>query len=168
MDTAEVAALHTQLQQAAVARRRRLRFPDVLALIQQWQASHGGVFYDVLVENQRGVNVLGAPLYLANLLLPVIDPGPFQAVTGARVLIPHHNLEHYHLPDPTWHWGWDEWYVLMLDDVDDQGWVYARMFFLLRWGLWKGRYYHGNFIRRRLWVRKRVKAPECMARISPD
>lgn len=136
--------------------RRRWRYRDLVAVITQFEQEDGPYHLDFVVENQRGLNALGLPMFSLKLLLPLVDPAPYERVGGGRVPVIHHNLSYYPLPDPTWEWKWPQWYVLMLDDVDDQGWLYARLVFS-RLGNWKGRCYPGNCIRRRIWIRMRVK-----------
>ena len=139
--------------------RRRWRYRDLVAVITQFEQENRPYHLDFVVENQRGLNALGLPMFSLKLLLPLVDPAPYERVGGGRVPVIHHNLAYYPLPDPTWEWRWPQWYVLMLDDVDDQGWLYARLVFS-RLGNWKGRCYPGNCIRRRIWIRMRVKTAD--------
>lgn len=137
---------------------RSLRYRDTVAVIKSFVADHidSPVQLEFVVENQRGMAIGGVPYYSSQLLLPFIDPLEFEKVGGGRLLIPHHNLNHYPLPGPQWEWSWPHWYVFMGEDVDDEGWVYARMLFS-KYGHWKGKYYPGNFVRRRIWIRLRHK-----------
>ncbi|KAK6455974.1 sporulation-specific protein 73 [Scheffersomyces xylosifermentans] len=118
--------------------------------------------FDFVFENQRGMKLLGIPLYSKKSLLPIIDPSTYQSLTGKKLHVPFDDLINYPLPDFGWQWSWDTWYVLMYDDVDDQGWVYSSLLFNAHVsdGKWKGKYYFGNFVRRRIWVRMRQSMPE--------
>lgn len=109
--------------------------------------------YDLLIENQRGVTLFGIPLFLKNGLLPILDPSNFQLINGQNYKLINDLLINYPLPDLNWSWYWDNWYILMLNDVDDQGWIYSKIDFQSKH--WKGKYYFGNFVRRRIWVRLR-------------
>lgn len=115
--------------------------------------------FQFIVENQRGMKFFGIPCFNRKSLIPVIDPPQYTRVDGSRVTLSDDHIENYPLPDLGWHWGWDQWYVLMLNDVDEQGWMYLSIVF--RRGLhWHGKYNFGNFVRRRLWVRLRVRSLE--------
>ncbi|EAZ63314.2 Sporulation-specific protein 73 [Scheffersomyces stipitis CBS 6054] len=116
--------------------------------------------FDFVLENQRGMKLFGIPLYSKNSLLPLIDPSTYQSIKGKRLLISADHLNNFPLPDFSWTWSWDSWYVLMCNDVDDQGWVYSNLFFnnYFTDRTWKGKYYLGNFVRRRIWVRMRKKS----------
>ncbi|KAL5357754.1 hypothetical protein BJX96DRAFT_163290 [Aspergillus floccosus] len=120
--------------------------------------AHGlkpGSELDILYENQRGWFFFGIPLYSHSSLLN-FDPCAW--VTGDLRDSPV-NITNAQLPDPSWEWAWKSWYVDMSGDVDDQGWQYSFSFSSTAW--------HGShpwfhsFVRRRRWVRLRVKrAPE--------
>ncbi|SGZ56994.1 CIC11C00000000198 [Sungouiella intermedia] len=119
------------------------------------------IAFDLIVENQRGLKLCGIPMFSRNSLIPFIDPPLFQRIDGLTVLLPLDKIENYPLPDLGWVWSWHKWYVLMLNDVDDQGWMYQLVFLQLQLK-WHGAYYFGDFVRRRLWVRmrQREKDPE--------
>lgn len=109
--------------------------------------------FEVIIENQRGIKFLGIPLFSGKSLLPLIDPPMYQRLDGRKILLPHESMENYPLPDIDWVWSWSLWYVLMSNDVDELGWVY-----LVFWkpsSRWHGKYCVGDFVRRRLWVRRR-------------
>lgn len=59
------------------------------------------------------------------------------------------------MPDPTWEWAWPEWRVYHHDDADEGGWEYSFMF--SRKFSWHGPRWWNSFVRRRAWIRKRVK-----------
>lgn len=107
---------------------------------------------DILYENQRGCFFFGIPFYSHRSLLQ-FDPRPWVNrdykdspvdVTNAQV------------PDPSWQWAWRSWYVDMSDDVDEDGWQYS-FSFGSKCG-WHGTqpWFH-SYVRRRRWVRLRVK-----------
>lgn len=114
--------------------------------------------FDYVIENQRGMKMFGIPLFSNNSLLP-IDPKRYQLVSGKSLSLSENKLENFLLPDLGWRWSWDVWYILMYNDVDDEGWVYSHFFFNkgLSSGMWKGKYYFGNFVRRRIWMRMRTR-----------
>ena len=107
---------------------------------------------DILYENQRGSFFFGVPLYSHSSLLN-FDPSAW--VTSDFKPSPV-NITNAQLPDPSWEWSWKSWYVDMSADVDEEGWQYSFSF--------AGRFsWHGthpwwtSFVRRRRWLRKRVK-----------
>lgn len=114
--------------------------------------------FELVIENQRGFKMFGIPFFSSNGLLPLVDPSSFQLINGQNLMLIDHSLDNLPLPDLYWEWEWDKWYVLMLDDVDDQGWIYSKILFKSRH--WKGKYYFGNFIRRRVWMRLRKRKRE--------
>ncbi|KAL4764286.1 uncharacterized protein BDW70DRAFT_108289 [Aspergillus foveolatus] len=107
---------------------------------------------DILYENQRGWFFFGVPLYSHQSLLNT-DPAPWVNATGKRSFVDITNAQ---VPDPSWEWAWKTWYVDMSGDVDEQGWQYA--FSFLRSSSWHGTHpFWHSFVRRRRWVRLRVK-----------
>lgn len=117
------------------------------------------VTFELIIENQRGVKLCGIPMFSKNSLFPHLDPPPFQRLDGLKVVLSLGKIENYPLPDLGWRWTWHKWYVLMLDDVDDLGWVYL-LIFLRMWLKWHGTYYFGDFVRRRVWVRMRQRVED--------
>lgn len=113
--------------------------------------------FDFIVENQRGTKFFGIPLFSNKTLLPLLDPQTYQLLDGKTINLTYSNINNYPLPDMNWEWSWDKWYLLMANDVDDQGWLYSVMMF--NSSHWKGRYRFGNFVRRRIWVRMRNRTP---------
>ena len=102
----------------------------------------------------------GIPLFSNRALIPWFDPPTFQLMSGKEVLSARELLmeavnnilaNNYPLPDIDWEWAWDTWYVAMLYDVDEEGWIYLYLTFSSKY--WKGRYYFGNLVRRRSWAR---------------
>jgi len=117
---------------------------------------------DILYENQRGSFFCGIPLYSHSSLLP-IDPSPWvnKYLHDSPV-----NITNAQVPDPSWEWAWKTWYVDMSYDVDEEGWQYSFSF--------GGRFaWHGShpwfhsFVRRRRWLRKRVKRVDKFGRDNP-
>ena len=106
---------------------------------------------DILYENQRGVFTIGIPHFSSNSLLN-FDPKPW---TNAERRTSPVNVTNAQVPDPNWEWAWKSWYVDMSRDVDEDGWEYSLYFTGFAW--------HGNhpwfhsFVRRRRWLRKRVR-----------
>ncbi|EXJ85707.1 hypothetical protein A1O1_06075 [Capronia coronata CBS 617.96] len=108
--------------------------------------------YDILYENQRGSFFCGIPLYAHSSLLP-IDPSPWvnRDLHDSPV-----NITNAQVPDPSWEWAWRTWYVDMSYDVDEEGWQYS-FAFGRNWS-WHGTHpWFHSFVRRRRWLRKRVK-----------
>lgn len=109
-------------------------------------------FIDVLYENQRGFFFCGIPLYSAKSLLNY-DPSGWQTSTFQDSAV---NITNAQLPDPSWAWAWRTWYVDMSHDVDEEGWEYS---FTFQNGFaWHGSHpWFHSFVRRRRWLRKRVR-----------
>ncbi|ETI29586.1 hypothetical protein G647_02039 [Cladophialophora carrionii CBS 160.54] len=107
---------------------------------------------DILYENQRGSFFCGIPLYSHSSLLP-IDPGPW---TNKDFKDSPVDITNAQVPDPSWGWAWKTWYVDMSHDVDEEGWQYS--FAFGRNWVWHGTHpWFHSFVRRRRWLRKRVK-----------
>lgn len=114
---------------------------------------------EILYENQRGSYACGVPLYSRRGLLH-FDPAPWTNASYKDSLVDITNAQP---PDPTWQWAWRSWYVDMSGDVDEEGWQYS-FAFSPRFS-WHGthQWFH-SFVRRRRWLRKRVKP----RRTAPD
>lgn len=109
-------------------------------------------YVDILYENQRGWFACGIPLYSGKSLLP-IDPSAWQTASYKYSPV---NITNAQLPDPSWVWAWRTWYVDMSYDVDEEGWQYS-FNFGHGWA-WHGTHpWFHSFVRRRRWLRKRVK-----------
>ncbi|KAF3933123.1 hypothetical protein ABW19_dt0202216 [Dactylella cylindrospora] len=106
---------------------------------------------DILYENQRGTFFFGIPMFSAKSLLPV-DSAPWTNRHHAPSAV---NIFNAQVPDPSWVWAWKSFAVDMTGDVDEEGWQYS---FAFRGTKWHGNavWWHG-FVRRRRWIRKRVK-----------
>lgn len=108
---------------------------------------------DTLVENQRGIKVFGTALFSSKSLIPLLDPSVYLRLDGRRVKLPYDSLDNYVLPDFDWKWTWSVWYVLMLNDTDELGWLYLGI-----WGKrWHGKYHFGDCVRKRVWLRMRER-----------
>lgn len=107
---------------------------------------------DILYENQRGSFFCGIPLYSHSSLLN-FDPAAW--VTRDFKDSPV-NITNAQVPDPSWMWSWKTWYVDMSHDVDEEGWQYS--FSFGKRFAWHGTHpWFHSFVRRRRWLRKRVK-----------
>ena len=107
---------------------------------------------EILYENQRGWFLCGIPLYSSKSLLN-FDPSPWTTVDFKDSPV---NITNAQVPDPTWRWAWKSWYVDMSHDVDEEGWEYS-LAFRHGWS-WHGTHpWFHSFVRRRRWLRKRVK-----------
>ncbi|KAH3902790.1 Spo73p SCDLUD_000381 [Saccharomycodes ludwigii] len=132
---------------------------------------------DIIIENQRGITLLGYPIYSARLLIKHLDPPKYQTfpdlvhVSGGPKLYP---LERQRQQPQTTEYKWfvsidfysskyfksvskrneeDISYnnnnnvLTTPDDIDEQGWYYAWNF---RSENWNGKY---GIVRRRFWIR---------------
>ncbi|KAF2744886.1 hypothetical protein M011DRAFT_496116 [Sporormia fimetaria CBS 119925] len=108
---------------------------------------------DVLYENQRGWFIFGIPLFSSKALWNLrIDQA---AWVDAKYKPSAVNITNAQVPDPSWKWEWKTWYVDMSRDVDEEGWQYS---FWFRGAAWHGNHpWFHSFVRRRRWLRKRVK-----------
>ena len=107
---------------------------------------------DILYENQRGLFFFGIPLYSHSSLLN-FDPAPWVTKDFKDSLV---NITNAQVPDPSWEWAWKSWYVDMSYDVDEEGWQYS-FSFGRKWA-WHGTHpWFHSYVRRRRWLRKRVK-----------
>ncbi|ODV58805.1 Spo73p ASCRUDRAFT_38510, partial [Ascoidea rubescens DSM 1968] len=135
--------------------------------------------FDIVVENERGSNFFGIPLFSKNFLIHGVDPSSFSKSNNTKKKLFHNkntqqqvladyttcgpgsknhrfNLKLITLPDQSWEWSWKEWYVLKInDDVDENGWLYSRIRFNSK--KWRGSHHFGNFVRKRYWARLREK-----------
>ncbi|QPG72781.1 hypothetical protein FOA43_000083 [Brettanomyces nanus] len=103
--------------------------------------------YEIIVENQRGSTLFGVPMYSKQSMFYGADPPTFQALNGCGL----GNMGIYPLPGRDWRWSWDSWHVMMISDVDEDGWVYSNIRFGSKY--WKGTRGFGRMVRRRVWVR---------------
>jgi hypothetical protein len=118
---------------------------------------------DVLYENQRGWFFFGIPLYSHSSLLN-FDPSPWMTRDGKDSAV---NITNAQVPDPSWEWAWKTWYTDMSYDVDEEGWQYS--FSFSRKFSWHGTHpWFHCFVRRRRWLRKRVKKQERRMKNASD
>ncbi|KAF7506077.1 hypothetical protein GJ744_012228 [Endocarpon pusillum] len=118
---------------------------------------------DVLYENQRGWFFFGIPLYSHSSLLN-LDPAPWTTKDGKDSAVDITNAQ---VPDPNWEWAWKSWYVDMSNDVDEEGWQYS--FSFSRNFSWHGTHpWFHCFVRRRRWLRKRIKKQEMRKKDALD
>lgn len=98
--------------------------------------------------------ICGIPLFSSKGLLN-FDPPAWQSRHFAPSLV---DILTAQLPDPSWAWAWRSWYVDMTSDVDEEGWTYSFSFSPAF--SWHGTHiWFHSFVRRRRWLRKRVKVP---------
>lgn len=96
--------------------------------------------------------ICGIPLFSSKGLLN-FDPPGWQSRHFAPSLV---DILTAQLPDPSWAWAWRSWYVDMTSDVDEEGWTYSFSFSPAF--SWHGTHiWFHSFVRRRRWLRKRVK-----------
>ncbi|KAF6845201.1 meiotically up-regulated 65 protein [Colletotrichum musicola] len=108
---------------------------------------------DVLWENERGCICCGIALF-SGKALGNLDPSPW---TNQFHKTSPTTTKTAQVPDPTWEWAWPEWRVHREEGVelDNVGWEYSFMF--TKKFSWHGPKWWNSFVRRRAWVRKRVK-----------
>lgn len=106
---------------------------------------------DILYENQRGGFLCGIPLF-ASKALGNLDPPPW--TNFAHKASPT-DIRTAQVPDPSWEWAWPEWKVNHDQGVDEGGWEYS--FAFSKKFSWHGPKWWNSFVRRRAWIRKRVK-----------
>lgn len=106
---------------------------------------------DILYENQRGGFLCGQPLF-SSKALGAADAPPW---TNIALKPSATDITNAQVPDPSWEWVWKEWVVNHQDDVDENGWEYSFMY--SKKCSWHGPSWYNSFVRRRAWIRKRVK-----------
>jgi hypothetical protein len=106
---------------------------------------------DILYENQRGGFMCGIPLF-SSKALGNLDPS---AWTNCALKPSATNITNAQVPDPTWEWAWKEWSINHTDEVDEDGWEYS--FAFAKHFSWHGPTWWNSFVRRRAWIRKRVR-----------
>ncbi|OLN85905.1 Meiotically up-regulated gene 65 protein [Colletotrichum chlorophyti] len=112
---------------------------------------------DVLWENERGCICCGIALF-SGKALGNLDPSPW---TNQFHKTSPTTTRTAQVPDPAWEWAWPDWRVHRQEGVemDEYGWEYSFMF--SKKFSWHGPKWWNSFVRRRAWVRKRVrKKPE--------
>jgi hypothetical protein len=106
---------------------------------------------DILYENQRGCFMCGIPLF-SGRALGNLDPSPWTNVAQKTSAT---NTTNAQVPDPSWEWAWKDWSVNHQEEVDEEGWEYS--FAFSKKFSWHGPSWWNSFVRRRAWIRKRVK-----------
>ena len=107
---------------------------------------------DLLYENQRGWFLFGVPFYSHQSLMQ-FDPPAWVNRDFKESPV---DVRDAQTPDPSWTWAWKCWYVDMSSDVDEDGWQYSFSFHS-RFA-WHGSHpWFHSFVRRRRWLRLRVK-----------
>ncbi|KAI0012314.1 hypothetical protein F4779DRAFT_84745 [Xylariaceae sp. FL0662B] len=108
---------------------------------------------DILYENQRGAFLCGLPLF-SSAALGNLDPPPW--TNFAHKPSPT-NIYTAQVPDPSWEWAWPEWHVNRDETIqtDSEGWEYSFMF--SKKFSWHGPTCYNSYVRRRAWIRRRVK-----------
>ncbi|OAR02532.1 hypothetical protein LLEC1_07066 [Akanthomyces lecanii] len=106
---------------------------------------------DILYENERGGFLCGAALFSSNAL-GGLDPTPWTNEFHKPSLT---DINTAVVPDPTWEWAWPEWRVNHQEGVDEFGWEYS--FAFSGAFSWHGAQWWNSFVRRRAWIRRRVK-----------
>jgi len=106
---------------------------------------------DILYENQRGGFLCGMPLF-SSKALGNLDPSPW---TNSVHKTSPTDPRTAQVPDPSWEWAWPEWRINHDDGVDADGWEYSFMF--AKKFSWHGPSWWNSFVRRRVWIRRRIK-----------
>ncbi|KAB8301052.1 hypothetical protein EYC80_002974 [Monilinia laxa] len=106
---------------------------------------------DILYQNERGLILCGLHMF-SGQALGNLDPAPWTNIANKTSAT---NTSNAQVPDPSWEWAWPEWIVNHDDGVDDEGWEYS-FAFSKKWS-WHNAKWYSSFVRRRVWIRKRVK-----------
>lgn len=109
---------------------------------------------DILYENERGGFLCGIPLF-SGKALGALDHAPWTNIAFKPSATNIHDAQP---PDPEWEWAWPEWRVNHDPEApkqDADGWEYSFMF--SKRCSWHGPTWYNSFVRRRAWIRKRVK-----------
>jgi hypothetical protein len=106
---------------------------------------------DILYENQRGGFLCGMALF-SSMALGNLDP---PAWTNYAHRCSPTDITTAQVPDPSWEWAWPEWRINHDEGMDEDGWEYS--FAFARGFSWHKARWWNSFVRRRAWIRKRVK-----------
>ncbi|KFA73818.1 hypothetical protein S40288_07853 [Stachybotrys chartarum IBT 40288] len=110
---------------------------------------------DILYENERGGFLCGNALF-SSKALGSLDP---PAWTNAYHKPSPTSIFTAQVPDPSWEWAWSDWTVNHQEGMDEHGWEYS--FAFSKKFSWHGPKWWNSFVRRRAWIRKRIrKLPE--------
>ncbi|TGJ82227.1 hypothetical protein E0Z10_g6535 [Xylaria hypoxylon] len=107
---------------------------------------------DILYENQRGGFLCGIPLF-SSAALGNLDPPAWTNFAHKSSPTDIHTAQ---VPDPSWQWVWPEWRINHDEQIqtDGDGWEYSFMFSKFSWHPPK---WYNSFVRRRAWIRRRIK-----------
>lgn len=106
---------------------------------------------DILYENQRGGFLCGIPLF-SSKALGNLDPPAWTNQAHRPSPTDIHTAQ---VPDPSWEWAWPEWRINHGEGVDEEGWEYS--FAFAKMFSWHKAHWWNSFVRRRAWIRKRIK-----------
>ncbi|KAI8950743.1 hypothetical protein F4801DRAFT_337081 [Xylaria longipes] len=108
---------------------------------------------DILYENQRGGFLCGIPLF-SSAALGNLDPPAWTNFAHKPSPTDIHTAQ---VPDPSWQWAWPEWRINHDEQIqtDSDGWEYSFMF--SKKFSWHSPNWYGSFVRRRAWIRRRIK-----------
>ncbi|KAI1773573.1 hypothetical protein F4818DRAFT_116271 [Hypoxylon cercidicola] len=108
---------------------------------------------EILYENQRGGFLCGIPLF-SSAALGNLDPPPWTNFVHKPSPT---DINTAQVPDPSWEWAWPEWRVNHDEaaQTDSDGWEYSFMF--SKKFSWHGPKWYNSFVRRRTWIRRRIK-----------
>ncbi|KAH7026410.1 uncharacterized protein B0I36DRAFT_248351 [Microdochium trichocladiopsis] len=108
---------------------------------------------DILYQNERGGILCGVPLFSA-AALGNLDPPAWTNFAHKPSPTDIHTAQ---VPDPSWQWAWPEWRINRDEtiDTDAEGWEYSFMF--SKKFSWHGPKWYNSFVRRRAWIRRRVR-----------
>ncbi|KAI0451091.1 hypothetical protein F5B21DRAFT_390946 [Xylaria acuta] len=112
-----------------------------------------GTEIDILYENQRGGFLCGIPLF-SSAALGNLDPPAWTNFAHKPSPTDIHTAQ---VPDPSWQWAWPEWRINHDEQIqtDSDGWEYSFMF--SRKFSWHTPNWYSSFVRRRAWIRRRIK-----------
>jgi hypothetical protein len=117
-------------------------------------AADGEAEIDILYQNERGGFLCGIALF-SSKALGNLDPAPWTNRYHKPSPTDIHTAQ---VPDPSWQWAWPEWRINHDEGVDQGGWEYSFMF--SKKFSWHGAKWWNSFVRRRAWIRRRVKKLE--------
>ncbi|GAP83050.1 putative meiotically up-regulated 65 protein [Rosellinia necatrix] len=108
---------------------------------------------DILYENQRGGFLCGIPLF-SSAALGNLDPPAWTNFAHKPSPTDIHTAQ---VPDPSWQWAWPAWRINHDEQIqsDGDGWEYSFMF--SKKFSWHPPKWYSSFVRRRAWIRRRVK-----------
>ncbi|KAI9746548.1 MAG: hypothetical protein M1818_000261 [Claussenomyces sp. TS43310] len=129
----------------------RGRSRTTLSMKKRRRRQHRESAIEVLFENQRGGFLCGLALF-SSKALGAADAPPWTNIAQKPSAT---NITNAQPPDPSWVWAWKEWKINHTEEVDEDGWEYSFMF--SKKFSWHGPTWYNSFVRRRAWIRKRMK-----------